>query len=184
MKRKVVILSCLLITLVGIGFSTASAHVEVQLRGYSDKAGEESTIWMRIEHGCTFNDIMYPTHILQLTIPNTAGRPKPEYRYGFTATVIDSKTKDSKGVPTSYTVTWKSKSASFDIDGMNFAEFGLSTQWDKKPQTIYMPAVQTCYVDNDANKPLYLKWIVATGATPKDTSTTEYGPAPKITTTK
>ena len=184
MKRKIAVLSCLLMTFLGVGFSAASAHVEVQLRGYSDKAGDESMIWLRAEHGCMYNNAMYPTHILQVIVPNAAGRPKPEYKYGFTATVVDSKTKNSGGVPISYTVTWRAKNASFDIDGMNYVEFGLITQWDKKPQTIYMPAIQTCYIGKDTSKPLYLKWIVTTGSTPKNTSNTEYGPAPVITTTK
>ena len=184
MKRKITVLSCLLTLFIGVGFASASAHVEVQLRGYSDKAGDESMIWLRAEHGCMYKNMMYSTHILQVTVPNAAGRPKPEYEYGFTATVVDSKERDSNGVPVSYTVTWKAKNASFDIDGMNYAEFGLITQWDKKPQTIYMPAVQTCYVGDGSSKPLYLKWIVTTGSTPKSTADTEYGPSPVVVTKK
>lgn len=198
MKRKLLSIFCLLAIFTGAGFSAANAHVEVQLRGYSDKAGDESMIWLRAEHGCMYKNAMFATEQLQVQVPNAAGRPKPEYMYGFSATVVDSKTKDSSGVPTFYTVTWKAKNASYAIDGSNYFEVGLLTSWDKKPQTIYMPAVQTCTVTKtpsgsmssmkmstaDLGKKLYLKWTVTTGSTPKSTSTTEYGPAPMITTKK
>lgn len=181
-----------------MGLTAASAHVEVQLRGYSNKAGDESQIVLRAEHGCMYNNAMYATESLQVVVPNAAGRPKPSYFPGFTATVVDSKSKDSKGVPVSYTVTWKAKNASFAIDGSNFFEVGLLTTWSSAPQKIYMPATQTCTVTKtpssgmgamtmnakDVGKKLYLKWIVTTGATPKDTADTEYGPAPEITTVK
>lgn len=198
MRRKFAIFTCLLVAFAGVNLTAANAHVEIQLRGYSDKAGDESMIWLRAEHGCMYNNLMYPTEVLQVQVPNAAGRPKPEYRYGFTATVVDSKTKDAAGVPSYYTVTWKARNASFAIDGTTYTEFGLLTKWDKKPQTIYMPATQFCHVtktpsgampstkisSKDLGKPLYLKWIVTTGSTPKDTSDTEYGPAPVITTKK
>ena len=176
--------------------SAASAHVEVQLRGYSDKAGDESMIWLRAEHGCMYKNLMYATQQLQVQVPNAAGRPKPEYKYGFTATVVDSKKKDVTGVPFYYTVTWKAQNSSFAIDGTNYFEVGMLTSWTKKPQTIYMPATQFCHVtkvsngsamkasSKDVGKPLYLKWIVTTESTPKNTSDTEYGPAPAITTKK
>lgn len=197
MRRKIAIFTCLLLAFFGINMTAANAHVEIQLRGYSDKAGDESMIWLRAEHGCMYNNAMYATEVLQVQVPNAAGRPKPEYKYGFAATVVDSKAKDAVGVPAYYTVTWKAQNSSFAIDGTTYTEFGLITTWDKKPQTIYMPTVQFCHVtktasgamsptrvsNNDVGKALYLKWIVTTGSTPKNTSTTEYGPAP-VTTTK
>jgi len=198
MKHKIAILFCLLTIFTSAGLSAANAHVEVQLRGYSDKAGDESMIWLRAEHGCMYKNAMFATEQLQVQVPNAAGRPKPGYMYGFTATVIDSKIKDSAGVPTFYTVTWKAKNISFAIDGSNYFEVGMLTSWNKRPQTIYMPAIQTCTVTNtpsgsmspmkmstkDIGKKLYLKWVVTTGSTPKDTSDTEFGPAPVITTKK
>jgi len=198
MKRKIVVFMSSLLVFFGVSFTAASAHVEIQLRGYSDKAGNESMIWLRAEHGCMYKNMMYATEQLQVKVPNAAGRPKPEFRYGFTATVVDSKTKDAAGVPLYYTVTWKATSAAFAIDGTNYFEVGMLTSWDKKPQTMYMPAIQFCHVtkapsggmptpkgeNKDVGKPLYLKWIVTTGSTPKDTSDTEYGPAPVITTKK
>ena len=198
MRRKILLTSFLLMLFTGASLSAANAHVEVQLRGYSNKAGDESMIWLRAEHGCMFKNATFATEQLQVQVPNAAGRPKPEYMYGFTATVVDSKTKDSAGIPTYYTVTWKAKNPSFAIDGSNYFEVGMLTSWDKKPQAIYMPAVQSCTVTKtptgsmssmtmprgDVGKKLYLKWIVTTGSTPKDTVDTEYGPAPVITTRK
>lgn len=181
MKRRITLLFSLLILFSSTGFTAANAHVEVQLRGYSDKAGDESMIWLRAEHGCMYKNVMYPTEQLQIQVPNAAGRPKPEFMYGFRATVVDSKTKDVSGVPTYYTVTWKAKSSTFAIDGSNYFEVGMLTSWGKNPQTIYMPAIQTC---TGMGKKLYLKWNVTTGKTPKDTIDTEYGPAPVITTKK
>jgi hypothetical protein len=198
MKNKLLSVFFLLAMFTGLGFSAANAHVEIQLRGYSNKAGDESMIWLRAEHGCMYKNAIFATEQLQVQVPNAAGRPKPGYMYGFSATVMDSKTKDSAGVPTFYTVTWKAKNASYAIDGSNYFEVGLLTSWAKKAQTIYMPAVQTCTVTKtpsgsmssmtmstaDIGKKIYLKWIVTTGTTPKNTSTTEYGPAPMITTKK
>ncbi len=198
--KKLAIFSVLLFSIVTVGISTASAHVEVQLRGYSSTAGDESMIWLRAEHGCMYNNGMYPTEQLQVTVPNAAGRPIPSNLPGFVATVVDSKKKDSAGVPSTYTVTWKAKNAASALDGSNYFEVGMITTWSKKPQTFYIPAIQTCLVNanptgamagmggmsgtKDLGKPLFLKWIVTTGAVPKDTSDTEYGPAAKFTITK
>jgi uncharacterized protein YcnI len=193
---KIAIFSCLVMFLFGVSMTAANAHVEIQLRGYSDKAGDESMIWLRAEHGCMYKNLMYPTQQLQVKVPNAAGRPKPEYKYGFTATVVDSKVRDSTGIPSYYTVTWKAQNSSFAIDGTNYFEVGMLTSWGKKPQMIYMPAIQFCHVttlsngvatkaaSKDVGKALYLKWIVTTGSTPKNTSNIEYGPAPVITTKK
>jgi len=196
--RKSVVISVITFALLSTGLSTANAHVEVQLRGYSNKAGDESQIVLRAEHGCMHNNAMYATEQLQLQVPNAAGRPKPGFLPGFVASVVDSKTKDSKGIPVSYTVTWKAKNSTSAIDGNSFFEVGLLTTWSSTPQKIFIPATQTCTVTKtpssgmgamtmnakDVGKKLYLKWTVTTGATPKNTADTEYGPAAEITTVK
>lgn len=158
----------------------ASAHVSAQSMGYTLVAGQSSRLWLSLGHGCTYKDQKYPTSVFKVVVPASAGKPTPEFHYGFTTSVVASTEVDSKNTPLNYTVTWTAKTAGHAIDDGTFYDFGLKLKWDATPQTIAFPTTQICYAPQ--KKPLYLQWIITDGSTKPSTEDTEYGPAPTVTT--
>ena len=175
------------LTVFGISFSLivgfiapSSAHVSAQPKGYTLVAGQSSRLWLSLGHGCTYKDLKYPTSVFSVVVPASAGKPTPEFHYGFKTSVVASKEVDSKNVPVSYTVTWTAKTVSHAIDDGTFYDFGLKLKWSTTPQTIAFPTTQICYATG--KKPLYLRWIITDGSTKTGTEDTEFGPAPTVTT--
>ena len=115
-----------------------------------------------------------------IAVPASAGKPTPEFHYGFKTSVVASKEVDSKNAPLYYTVTWTATTVGHAIDDGTFYDFGLKLKWDATPQTIAFPTTQICYAPG--KKPLYLQWTIVDGSTKASTDDTEYGPAPTVTT--
>lgn len=158
----------------------ASAHVSVQSKGYTLTAGQSSRLWLSLGHGCSYKGTGYPTSVFSVVVPAAAGKPTPEFHYGFKTSVVASAQVDSNNAPLNYTVTWTAKALSHAIDDGTFYDFGLKLKWDANPQTINFPTTQICYAPG--KKPLYLKWTITDGSTMAATEDTEYGPAPTVTT--
>jgi hypothetical protein len=158
----------------------ASAHVSTQSKGYTLVAGQSSRLWLSLGHGCAYNGLKYPTSIFKVVVPATAGKPTPEFHYGFSTSVIPSSEVDAKNVPLNYTVTWTAKTLGHAIDDGTFYDFGLKLSWNATPQTIAFPTTQICYAPG--KKPLYLQWTITDGSTKAATADTEFGPAPTVTT--
>jgi hypothetical protein len=152
-----------------LGFITpASAHVSAQSKGFTLVAGQSSRLWLSLGHGCTYKDLKYPTSVFKVVVPASAGKPTPEFHYGYKTSVIAS------------TVTWTAKTVSRAIDDGTFYDFGLKLKWNATPQTIAFPTTQICYAPG--KKPLYLQWNITDGSTKPGTEDTEFGPAPSVTT--
>jgi hypothetical protein len=107
----------------GISFSLmvgsmlpASAHVSAQSKGFTLEAGKSSRLWLSLGHGCTYKDQKYPTSVFKVVVPASAGKPTPEFHYGWKSSVVASAEVDSKNVPLNYTVTWTAKTRSHAID--------------------------------------------------------------------
>ena len=158
----------------------ASAHVSSQSKGFTLVAGQSSRLWLSLGHGCTYKDLKYPTSIFKVVVPASAGKPTPEFHYGWKSSVVASAEVDSKNVPLNYTVTWTAKARSHVIDDGTFYDFGLKLKWDVTPQTIAFPTTQICYAPG--KKPLYLQWNITDGSSKPGTENTEFGPAPTVTT--
>ena len=179
MKKVSLVLSAAVIMVLA-SVTPASAHVSAQSKGYTLVAGQSSRLWLSLGHGCTYNNAKYPTSIFKVVVPSTAGKPTPEFHYGFKTSVVASAEVDAKNAPLSYTVTWTAKTAGHAIDDGTFYDFGLKLTWNATPQTIAFPVTQTCFATG--KKPLYLQWIITDGTTKAATADTEYGPAPTVTT--
>ncbi len=184
MKRKILTVMVVSALAMGVSVSPASAHVSVQLKGYSDLAGASSRIWMSLGHGCTYKAIKYGTSIFSVKVPASAGKPTPEFHQGFKSTVIPSATVDVAGTPDFYTVTWTARSRYWAIDDGTFYDFGMKVTWNKVAQKINLETTQTCFgpIVAGAKKPLFLRWIITDGSTTAATEDSEFGPAPSITT--
>jgi hypothetical protein len=164
-----------------LGFITpASAHVSAQSKGFTLVAGQSSRLWLSLGHGCTYKDLKYPTSVFKVVVPASAGKPTPEFHYGYKTSVVASTEVDSMNVPLSHTVTWTAKTVSHAIDDGTFHDFGLKLKWNATPQTIAFPTTQICYAPK--KKPLYLQWNITDGSTKPGTADTEFGPAPSVTT--
>lgn len=175
------------ITFLGLSFCLliantvpASAHVSVQSKGYSLIAGQSTRLWLSLGHGCSHNNQKYPTSVFKVVVPATAGKPTPEFHYGFKTSVVASAEVDSKNAPLNYTVTWTAKTLGHAIDDGTFYDFGMKLSWNSTPQTITFPTTQICYAPG--KKPLYLQWIITDGSKRASTVDTEFGPAPTVTT--
>lgn len=167
----------------GASLTPASAHVSTQSKGYSVVAGQSSRVWLSLGHGCTYKDVKYGTSIFEVVVPAAAGKPTPEYHYGFKTTVTASAEVNAQNAPVSYTVKWTATTRTHAIDDGTFYDFGLKVKWDAIPQTIVFPTTQTCFAAaSEGKKPLYLKWIITDGSTKAGTLDTEFGPAPTLTT--
>ena len=171
----------------GISFSLvvgsmlpASAHVSAQSKGFTLVAGQSSRLWLSLGHGCTYKNLKYPTSIFKVVVPAFAGKPTPEFHYGFITSVVASAEVDAKYAPLNYTVTWTAKTVGHAIDDGTFYDFGLKLKWDVTPQTIAFPTTQICYAPG--KKPLYLQWNITDGSSKPGTENTEFGPAPTVTT--
>lgn len=179
MKRISIALSAAVIMVIA-SVTPASAHVSAQSKGYTLVAGQSSRLWLSLGHGCTYNGSKYPTSIFKVVVPAAAGKPTPEFHYGFKTSVVASTEVDAKNAPINYTVTWTAKTVGHAIDDGTFYDFGLKLTWSSTPQTISFPVTQTCFAPG--KKPLYLQWIITDGTTKTATADTEYGPAPTVTT--
>jgi hypothetical protein len=179
MKRISLVLSAAAIMVVG-SIAPASAHVSAQSKGYTLVAGQSSRLWLSLGHGCTYNGAKYPTSTFKVVVPAAAGKPTPEFHYGFKTSVVASSEVDAKNAPLNYTVTWTAKTVGHAIDDGTFYDFGLKLTWNATPQTIAFPVTQTCFAPG--KQPLYLQWIITDGTTKAATADTEYGPAPTVTT--
>lgn len=179
MKKVLAVFGILFSLLLGF-ITPASAHVSAQSKGYTLVAGQSSRLWFSLGHGCTYKNLTYPTSIFKVVVPASAGKPTPEFHYGYKTSVVASAEVDSNNVPISYVVTWTAKSLGYAIDDGTFYDFGLKLKWDIKPQTIAFPITQICYAPK--LKPLYLQWIITDGSTKASTVDTEFGPAPTVTT--
>jgi hypothetical protein len=179
MKKVYIVMPALIFLLAGSA-SPANAHVSTQSKGYSVAAGVSSRIWLSLGHGCTFGNLKYPTSVFKVVVPAAAGKPTPEFHYGFKTSVVASSEVDSKNAPLNYIVTWTAKTLGHAIDDGTFYDFGLKVKWDPTPQSIAFPTTQICYAPG--KKPLYLQWTITDGSTKPATADTEYGPAPTVTT--
>ena len=168
------------VALIGASIMPASAHVSAQSKGYTLVAGQSSRLWLSLGHGCSYNNAKYPTSVFKVVVPSAAGKPTPEFHYGFKASVVASTEVDAKNAPLNYTVTWTAKTIGHAIDDGTFYDFGMKLSWNATPQTIAFPTTQICYAPG--KKPLYLQWIITDGSTKAATADTEYGPAPSVTT--
>jgi hypothetical protein len=181
--KKLIAISAASIFLIAASISPASAHVSAQSKGYTLVAGQSSRLWLSLGHGCTYKDQKYGTSVFKVVVPAAAGKPTPEFHYGFSTTVVPSTEVDSKNVPLSYTVTWTAKTIGHVIDDGTFYDFGLKLTWSSTPQKISFPTTQICYAPSSAGKkPLYLQWMITDGSTKAATDDTEFGPAPNVTT--
>ena len=189
--KKITIAILSAFALVAIAASPASAHVSTNLKGFSDVAGQSSTVYFRLGHGCTDGSNHFGTSVMQVVIPAIAGTPKPEFKPGFKASVVASSTKNAAGAPENYTVTWTSKLPSSVIDDGTFSDFGISLKWSadiKVATKVDFPTTQTCKAGSrDINSgvkstmAMYLRWIITDGTTKAATPDTEFGPAPSVT---
>lgn len=178
------------IALVAIAASPANAHVSTNLKGFSDVAGQSSTVYFRLGHGCASGANHFGTSIFEVTVPAIAGTPKPEFKPGFKTSVTAATTKTAAGAPENYKVTWTAKVPSSIVDDGTFADFGISLKWsaDIKALTkLDFPATQVCKAGTrDLNTgvkapvAMYLRWIITDGSTQTATSDTEFGPAPSV----
>lgn len=184
MKKKVLSACVLALGLTLISTQNASAHVSLQLKGYTDIAGSSSRVWLSLGHGCTYKNVKYGTSVFTVDVPRVAGKPTPEFHVGYKTTVVPSKETNASGVPDYYTVTWTAKSKNYSIDDGTFYDFGLKLTWDATAQKISFPTTQICFATTSAGvkKPLYLKWTITDGSTKAASEDTEFGPAPSITT--
>lgn len=179
MKKIIIVMSAALMA-VASSISPASAHVSAQSKGYTVTAGQSSRLWLSLGHGCTYNGAKYPTSVFSVVVPAAAGKPTPEFHYGFKTSVVASTQVDAKNAPINYTVTWTAKTIGHAVDDGTFYDFGMKLSWNATPQTIAFPTTQTCYAAG--KKPLYLQWIITDGSTKAATADTEFGPAPTVTT--
>jgi hypothetical protein len=179
MKKVSLVISAAVIMVIGT-ISPASAHVSAQSKGYTLVAGQSSRLWLSLGHGCTYNGAKYPTSIFKVVVPASAGKPTPEFHYGFKTLVTPSAEVDAKNAPLSYVVTWSAKTVGHAIDDGTFYDFGLKLKWSEVPQTISFPVTQVCFAPG--KKPLYLQWIITDGTSKAATADTEFGPAPSVTT--
>lgn len=176
--------------LLAIAASPASAHVSTNLKGFSDIAGQSSTVYFRLGHGCASGANHFGTSIFEVVVPAIAGTPKPEFKSGFRTSVVAAANKTAAGTPENYTVTWTSKLPSSIIDDGTFADFGISLKWSPEIKTltkVSFPTTQVCKAGTrDANTgvkspvTMYLKWIIIDGSTQAATTDTEFGPAPSV----
>jgi uncharacterized protein YcnI len=180
MKNMKKVVTAIFVAVLVLEPAIANAHVSVQTRGNTLVAGQSSRIYLSLGHGCTYKDLKYGTSVFQVVVPASAGKPTPEYHYGFKTSVVASKTFLADGVtPTQYSVTWTATTRSHAIDDGTFYDFGIKVKWDKTPQKIAFPTTQICYA---GKVPLYLKWEITDNSTKAATIDTEYGPAPTVTT--
>jgi uncharacterized protein YcnI len=178
MRKKIIAVS----TAIALSLipSVANAHVSVQSKGYTLVAGQSSRLWLSLGHGCTYKNLKYGTSVFKVVVPAAAGKPTPEYHYGFKASVVANKTLLADGItPVDYTVTWTATTRAHAIDDGTFYDFGLKVTWSKTPQKINFATTQTCFA---GKTPVYLKWEITDGSTKAATEDTEYGPAPTVTT--
>lgn len=189
--KKIVISVVSAFALIAIAASPASAHVSTNLKGFPDIAGQSSTVYFRLGHGCASGANHFGTSVMQVVVPAIAGTPKPEFKAGFKATVVASTTKTAAGAPENYTVTWTSKLPSSIVDDGTFADFGVSLKWSadiKAITKVSFPTTQICKagtrdVTTGVKSPMamYLRWIITDGTTQAATADTEFGPAPSVT---
>ena len=189
---KKIVLSVISIFALGAMAATpASAHVSTNLKGFSDIAGQSSTVYFRLGHGCAVGANHFGTSSFEVVVPAIAGTPKPEFKPGFKTAVVPSTTKNLAGAPEAYTVTWTSKSTTSVVDDGTFADFGVSLKWSsdiKSVTKVNFPTTQVCKaglrdavsgVKSTSNA--YLRWIITDGTTKAATADTEFGPAPSVT---
>jgi uncharacterized protein YcnI len=187
-KKRIAILAAVL-TMVGL--TPSSAHVGASLRGFSDVAGQSSTVYLRLGHGCTDGKNYFGTGVFEVVVPVQAGTPRPEFKAGWRARVVPSAEKNDKGVALFNTITWTARSPMQQIDHGTFAEFAFQVRWNREittPTRVNFPTTQVCkrgYQDIDTKKKaqndFFLKWMITDGSTMADTADTEFGPAPSIT---
>lgn len=174
-----------------ISAAPSQAHVGAYLRGFSDVAGQSSTVYLRLGHGCTDEVNHFGTSIFEVTVPIEAGTPRPEFKAGWRSRVVASSAKNAQGVPLYNTVTWSAKSLKNSVDNGTFAEFALQVKWSAAittPTKVNFPTTQVCLkgtrdIDTKVKAPknFYLKWTVTDGSTKEATADTEFGPAPSVT---
>jgi uncharacterized protein YcnI len=187
-KKSIVILAAMLPM---VGLTPSSAHVGANLRGFSDVAGQSSTVYLRLGHGCTDGKNYFGTSSFEVVVPIEAGTPRPEFKAGWRAKVVPSAEKNDKGVALSNKITWTAKSPSQAIDHGTFAEFAFQVRWSAAITAVTkvaFPTTQVCkrgLQDFDTKKKapndFFLKWIITDGSTLADTADTEFGPAPTVT---
>jgi len=183
MKKKLGLVSAVILAATILIPDSASAHVGVQTRGNSLVAGASSRIYLSLGHGCTYKGVQYGTRIFQTEVPAAAGKPTPEFHQGFKATVVASTQVDAKNTPVYYTVTWTAKSSYWTIDPNSFYDFGIKVTWNATPQKIFFKTTQTCFIPTENGQvKAYLQWNIVDGSTKAATVDTEFGPAPAVTT--
>ena len=185
MKKFLTVLSAITL-FTGAALVPANAHVSVQMREYTLEAGKSSRAYLSLGHGCTYRGKAYPTSEFIVKVPAAAGKPTPEYHYGFKTSVVASTSVDANKTPEFYTVSWKAKTLSHAIDDGTFYDFGLKVKWSAVPGVINFETTQVCYAPaaGGKKKALYLSWTITDGTTKSATEDTEFGPAPSITTVK
>lgn len=188
MKKRIAIIAAVLMLM---GVTPSSAHVGANLRGFSDVAGQSSTVYLRLGHGCTDGTNYFGTSVFEVVVPIEAGTPRPEFKAGWRAKVVPSAQKNDKGVALFNTVTWTAKSPLQSIDHGTFAEFAFQVRWSAAITTatkVAFPTTQVCKrgtqdfdTKKKASKDFFLKWTITDGSTKAATADTEFGPAPIVT---
>jgi hypothetical protein len=153
-KKCIVILAAIL-TMVGL--TPSSAHVGANLRGFSDVAGQSSTVYLRLGHGCTDGKNYFGTSSFEVVVPIEAGTPRPSQ-------AIDHGTF----AEFAFQVRWSAA-----ITAVTKVAFP-TTQVCKR-------GLQDFDTKKKAPNDFFLKWIITDGSTLADTADTEFGPAPTVT---
>jgi len=188
LKKRIAMLAALFLI---ISVAPSQAHVGAYLRGFSDVAGQSSTVYLRLGHGCTDEVNYFGTGVFEVTVPIEAGTPRPEFKAGWRAQVVPSSAKNAQGVPLYSTVTWSAKSLKNSVDHGTFAEFALQVKWSAAitaATKVNFPTTQVCLKGTKdlstkvkAPNNFYLKWTITDGSTKEATADTEFGPAPSVT---
>jgi len=187
-KKRIAIITAVLLL---VGMTPSNAHVGATLRGFSDVAGQSSTVYLRLGHGCTDGKNYFGTGVFEVVVPIEAGTPRPEFKAGWRAKVVPSAEKNDKGVALFNTVTWTAKSHTQSVDHGTFADFAFQVRWSAaitSTTKVAFPTTQVCkrgVQDYDTKKKapndFFLKWTITDGSTKADTADTEFGPAPIVT---
>lgn len=188
MKKRFAMVAAVLML---AGVTPSHAHVGANLRGFSDVAGQSSTVYLRLGHGCTDGSNHFGTSVFEVVVPIEAGTPRPEFKAGWRAKVVPSTQTNDKGVALFNTVTWTAKSPMQAVDHGTFAEFAFQVRWSAAITTatkVAFPTTQVCkrgLQDYETKKKsandFFLKWIITDGTTKPATTDTEFGPAPTVT---
>lgn len=146
LKKVSVAISVFVLTFALMSATPSFAHMSIKTNGNSIKAGDSSTIWLRVGHGCKDADGKeISTTRVSVVVPREAGTPKAEHRDGWDVTLTPQGEKDSAGTYDSYLVNWQAKPG-FSVAPGTFSDFGVQVKWGKTPGKIWLDGAQDCLV--------------------------------------